>query len=275
LLADQIDQDMRHSKIRTERIQAIANLMNLGQPTMVYQPIYDLNKGDASGLEALSRFDASPIRAPDMWFAEAAAVGLGPELEGYAATKGIGALDALPEDMYVAINASPEFILSGALGPILHRVDIKRVVLEITEHASVANYDLMREILTPLRTLGLRVSIDDTGAGYSSMRHILNIEPNLVKLDISLTRGIDQDRKRRALASALIAFAKETHIEIIAEGVETAAELATLQQLGVSQAQGYHLARPAPLHEIPLAAMRRTAADTTRKFDSAQSGLAS
>ena len=83
------------------------------------------------------------------------------------------------------------------------------------------------------------MAIDDAGAGYASMRHILNIEPNLVKLDISLTRGIDRDRKRRALASALIAFARETDVGIVAEGVETSAELLTLQSLGVKRAQGY------------------------------------
>jgi EAL domain-containing protein (putative c-di-GMP-specific phosphodiesterase class I) len=82
------------------------------------------------------------------------------------------------------------------------------------------------------------------------MRHILKIEPDIVKLDISLTRGIDSDRKRRALASALIAFAAETGIEIIAEGVETALELKTLQALGVVYGQGYYLARPALLEEV-------------------------
>jgi predicted signal transduction protein with EAL and GGDEF domain len=97
-----------------------------------------------------------------------------------------------------------------------------------------------------LRALGVRIAIDDAGAGYASMRHILSIEPDLIKLDMSLTRGIDQDRKRRALASALIAFAHETRIDIVAEGVETAAELDTLRELGVRKVQGYFLARPGP-----------------------------
>jgi EAL domain-containing protein (putative c-di-GMP-specific phosphodiesterase class I) len=99
--------------------------------------------------------------------------------------------------------------------------------------------------------MGLRIAIDDAGAGYASMRHILSIEPDLVKLDISLTRGIDADRKRRALASALIAFARETDVDIVAEGVETSAELLALRSLGVKRAQGYYLARPKPLAELP------------------------
>jgi EAL domain-containing protein (putative c-di-GMP-specific phosphodiesterase class I) len=153
--------------------------------------------------------------------------------------------------VYVAVNGSPGFVLSGALPELLQSVDISRVVLELTEHASVPDYRELTDALAPLRALGLRIAIDDAGAGYASMRHILNIEPDLVKLDISLTRGIDGDRKRRALASALIAFARETDVGIIAEGVETSAELLTLQSLGVNRAQGYYLARPKPLAELP------------------------
>jgi EAL domain-containing protein (putative c-di-GMP-specific phosphodiesterase class I) len=141
--------------------------------------------------------------------------------------------------------------MSGALPELLQSVDINRVVLELTEHASVMDYRELTEALTPLRALGLRIAIDDAGAGYASMRHILSIEPDLVKLDISLTRGIDADRKRRALASALIAFARETDVGIVAEGVETSAELLTLQSLGVKRAQGFYLARPRPLAELP------------------------
>jgi EAL domain-containing protein (putative c-di-GMP-specific phosphodiesterase class I) len=110
--------------------------------------------------------------------------------------------------------------------------------------------------LAPLRALGLRVAIDDAGAGYSGLRHILAVEPDTVKLDISLTRGIDQDRKRRALASALIAFAREINVGMIAEGVETAAELKTLTELGVGHAQGFFLGRPMPLEDFIRWSMR-------------------
>jgi EAL domain-containing protein (putative c-di-GMP-specific phosphodiesterase class I) len=157
----------------------------------------------------------------------------------------------LPGDVYVAVNGSPDLVASGALPELLQSVDMSRVVLELTEHASVADYRELTDALAPLRAMGLRIAIDDAGAGYASMRHILSIEPDLVKLDISLTRGIDADCKRRALASALIAFARETDVEIIAEGVETSAELLTLRSLGVRRAQGYYLARPKPLADLP------------------------
>ncbi len=133
---------------------------------------------------------------------------------------------------------------------LLRSVDLTRVMLELTEHTSVADYRALTNALAPLRSLCLRVAIDDAGAGYASLRHILNIEPNFMKLDISLTHGIDTDRKRRALASALIAFARETDVEIIAEGVETSADLLTLQSLCVKRAQGYYLARPALVADL-------------------------
>jgi EAL domain-containing protein (putative c-di-GMP-specific phosphodiesterase class I) len=261
ILADQIDRERRQAEEREERTRRVVEALDEGQPSIVYQPIYDLETGRMTGVESLSRFQKAPQRTPDVWFAEASAVGLGPTLEACAVHSALAALKVLPPDVYVAVNGSPEFILSGSLASLFRRVELDRIVLEITEHASVADYNRILEVLAPLRALGLRVAVDDTGAGYSTLRHILSIEPNLLKLDMSLTRGIDQDQKRRALASALIAFARETRITVIAEGVETAAELAALRSLGVTAAQGYHLARPMQLAEIANArVMRSTAA---------------
>jgi EAL domain-containing protein (putative c-di-GMP-specific phosphodiesterase class I) len=251
LLADQIDQETRAVRLQTQRIDELIALMDRGEPSIVYQPIYDLESRRVAGVEALARFSSPPHVTPDVWFNEAAVLGIGPKLEACAIRSALSALRTLPKDVYVAVNGSPGFVLSGALPELLQSVDISRVVLELTEHASVPDYRELTDALAPLRALGLRIAIDDAGAGYASMRHILNIEPDLVKLDISLTRGIDGDRKRRALASALIAFARETDVGIIAEGVETSAELLTLQSLGVNRAQGYYLARPKPLAELP------------------------
>jgi EAL domain-containing protein (putative c-di-GMP-specific phosphodiesterase class I) len=250
LIADQVEQDAAVEKTRSGRINYITEVMRQGQPSLVYQPMYDLATGRSVGIEALSRFESLPLRTPDVWYAEAASLGLGPSLEACAALKALSALDALPPPMFVAINGSPEFVASDALSRVLAGVDIGRVVIEITEHACVTEYAPLLEAMAPLRAAGLRIAIDDTGAGYASMRHILRIEPDLIKLDISLTRGIDRDRKRRALASALIAFAAEAGIKIIAEGVETAQELNTLQALGVGYGQGYYLAQPVPLDRI-------------------------
>lgn len=250
LLADQIDQEARAGRWQTQRIAELVALMDRGEPSLVYQPIYDLESRRIAGVEALARFSSTPHVTPDVWFNEAAAVGMGPKLEACAVRSALAALETLPKDVYLAVNGSPEFVLSGALEELLRAVDISRVVLELTEHSSVTDYRELTNVLAPLRALGLRIAIDDTGAGYSNMRHILSMEPNLVKLDISLTRGIDRDRKRRALASALIAFARETEVGIVAEGVETSAELLTLQSLGVKRVQGYYLARPMALADV-------------------------
>jgi len=250
LVADQIDNELAAQRARESRLRQLTDVIALGQPTLVFQPIYDLSSRRITGAEALSRFDLKPIRSPDAWFRDAATVGLGIELERRAVVAAFQALSALPPDAYVAVNASPYVVESGAMQPLMRDVDPRRLVLEITEHVSVGDYVRLGEELAPLRALGVRIAIDDAGAGYASMRHILSIEPDLIKLDMSLTRGIDQDRKRRALASALIAFAHETRIGIVAEGVETAAELDTLCELGVRKVQGYFLARPKNLGDL-------------------------
>ena len=108
------------------------------------------------------------------------------------------------------------------------------------------DYEELALALGPLRALGVRIAIDDSGAGYASLRHTLALNPDIVKVDISLTRTIDTDRARRALASALISFADEMDMTIVAEGIETEAELRTLTDLGVRYGQGFHLARPGP-----------------------------
>ena len=119
--------------------------------------------------------------------------------------------------------------------------------MEITEHEPVEDYLMLAAALAELRGLGARVAIDDAGAGFASLRHTLQLSPDILKLDVSLTRGIDEDRAKRALAASLITFARETEMAIVAEGIETPAELDTLLELGVPFGQGFHLAAPAPL----------------------------
>jgi EAL domain-containing protein (putative c-di-GMP-specific phosphodiesterase class I) len=159
----------------------------------------------------------------------------------------------------VAVNVSPAAILSGEVAEALKNVPAQRIVLEVTEHAQIADYDALLELLKPLRLRGLRLAVDDAGAGYASLRHILNLQPDLIKLDIGLTRSIDIDPARRALAAALLGFARETNSQIIAEGVETASEFKALRALGIDNAQGYFLARPMPIAQT-LALLHQDAA---------------
>ena len=214
--------------------------------SMAFQPIVDLRNRNTVGMEALARFRALPVRPPDQWFAEAVRLELGIQLELTAIREALNALPKLPPDAYLSVNASHHAAMSPDLPAILQAAG-PRIVVEITEHEAVEDYGPLLRSLDTLRASGCRVAIDDAGAGYASLRHTLQLAPDIVKVDISLTRDIDSDRGRRALASALISFADEMGMTIVAEGIESQAELDTLLELGVVFGQGYFLAEPAPL----------------------------
>jgi EAL domain-containing protein (putative c-di-GMP-specific phosphodiesterase class I) len=205
----------------------------------------DLRTRQPVGFEALARFQSLPPRPPDAWFAEAAALELGTHLELATISRALPVLPALPADTYLSLNCSHRTVRSPELAALL-APEATRLVVEITEHEPVDDYEDLARALQPLRDVGVRIAIDDAGAGYASLRHTLALDPDIVKVDISLTRAIDTDRGRRALASALISFADEMHMTIVAEGIETEGELRTLTDLGVRYGQGFHLARPAP-----------------------------
>lgn len=229
---------------------AIENVLNKNAFHCVFQPIVSLSSNQPQGYESLCRFAGQPYRSPDKWFADAHEAGLGEMLELAVIKRAIGALDKLPQNVYLSLNASPATITSGLLDPLISASSGGRLVLEITEHASVQDYEALTEALKPLRRKGVRLAIDDAGAGYASLHHILALRPEKIKLDMSLTRTVDVDAARRALTSALVFFSRETDSTIIAEGVETQPELDTLRQLGVPYGQGYFIGKPAQLDEL-------------------------
>ena len=247
LAAFEINRDLAVLEAVGEKRERIGDVIDARQFSIVYQPVWDIASGQAVGFECLSRFSALPNRPPNEWFGEAAEVGLGAALELAAIRVALGALASLPDRLHLAMNASAETIMSREFADLMNASPPERVVIEITEHTDVDDYEDLLLALQPLRKRGFRLAIDDAGAGYSSLRHILNLRPDYIKLDIDLIRHIDIDPARRALASALITFARDTGSIIIAEGVETASEFATLRSLGVEQAQGYFLGRPMPL----------------------------
>lgn len=228
-----------------ERIEEV--LAHKSSLAMVFQPIVDLTDSSIVGVEALSRFAGKPLRSPDLWFEEAASVGLGPKLEMKAISAALAQAARLPEEAFLAVNVSPELLLSGKLDYLVDDPICPRLVFELTEHVVVDDYGPIRSRIARFRERGARIAIDDTGAGFSSMRHILLLQPEIIKLDQSLTHGVDHDPARRALASSLVSFAKDIGSDLIAEGVETAAELQTLERLGAQWVQGFHIARPEPL----------------------------
>jgi len=244
LAARQIDNDVADSRQRTEQRGRIEDVLVRGAFSIVYQPIFDLGKMAPVGYEALSRFTDEPMRTPDTWFNEAAEVSLSERLEIAALERALAKLPDLAGDQYLSVNASPELIMAEAFSDLLADQPLYRILLEITEHAQVEDYELLLQALEPLRRRGLKLAIDDAGAGYSSLRHIVQLQPDIVKLDMSLTRDVDTDAARRALVGALMFYARETSAQVIAEGIETQAEFDTLKLLGVRKGQGYFLGRP-------------------------------
>ena len=249
VLAHEFSERRAIATLELAKVFAIRGAINSGAPRIVFQPLYSLQTGSIDSVECLSRFDVAPLRSPDVWFDLAREVGLSGELELLAVQNALTALDQFPEKVSLAINMSPDVVLDGALARVLAQVDLRRIVVEITEHSIVSDYGALGAALQPFKNDGLRLAIDDAGAGYASMRHILSLNPDIIKLDMSLTRNIDSDSNRRALAKALISFARDIGSSITAEGVETQAELMMLMELGVDMAQGYYLGRPMPLAE--------------------------
>ena len=216
----------------------------------VYQPICTL-AGSTVGAEALARFRGPPARGPVRWFAEAGEVGLLLELELAAVRAALVGLPDLPEHVFLTVNASPSTLCTAAFLRLIAASDGPRLVVEITEHARIDDYDALRETLDALRDFGVRIAIDDAGAGFASLRHILRLEPEFIKLDRTLIDGIEADRSRQALAAGLISFAEKIDATIVAEGIERLAEVEKLSELGVRYGQGYFFARPGPL-PLPL-----------------------
>ncbi len=247
MAAYHINQYLRVKTDLSEASFRIEQAIEHNEFTIVYQPIMTLAPLRLVGFEALCRFVPDPYRPPDHWFREAASVGLGAELELAAVRVALHAFCTLPEDLFISVNVSPDAILNTGFMEQFSKYPKDRLVVEITEHTKVDDYDALLAALAPLRAAGARLSVDDAGAGFASLQHILNLSPELVKLDVELTKAIDIDPARRALAAALVYFAKDTHSQIIAEGVETESELATLTALGVPMGQGYLLGRPADL----------------------------
>ncbi|MBW3668045.1 MAG: EAL domain-containing protein [Actinobacteria bacterium] len=243
------DVSERHRRAAVEERIAAAIEVD-GSLRTVFQPVIGLRDGALLGVEALSRFDVRPYRAPDVWFAEAASIGVGARLEQAAVRSAVRGLSLLPESAFLAVNVSPEAVMAGVLDDVVARVDVSRLVLEMTEHAAVADYELLEAALRPLRRRGALLAVDDAGAGYASFRHILRLRPEWIKMDASITRGIDDDPARLALADAMVGFAGRIGSSIIAEGVETPGELRVLESLGVTAAQGYHLARPGEMTDV-------------------------
>jgi len=222
--------------------ERIVPLLVDGGPTVVLQPIVDLATGRRAGAEALSRFPAHWRLAPDVVFAQAHGIGLGHELELLALERAARLLHRV--DGYVAMNVSPATLVTPECGALLAGLPAERVLLELSEHEQVEDYPALAAALAAPRAAGMRLAIDDVGAGFSSLRHIVITAPDVIKLDRSIIDGVCADRVLSTLVGSLVVFAHGSGTQVVAEGVETAADAAALRGLGVDLGQGWFFGRP-------------------------------
>lgn len=253
---DQVNaQSALEMKVKAKK-DAIEDILHTSGFEIALQPILRLQDHQTAGYEALCRFSPRPYRPPNVWFDDAAEVGLQSSLEITVIEMALLNLPQLPAGCYLAVNSSPATLASGRIADVLDGFDGSRVIVEITEHDAIDDLDVLLMEIDRLRELGVRIAVDDAGAGYSGLQQIVRIRPDVIKLDMSLTQDVDKDLARRSLASAMVKFARDTNAHVVAEGIETEAELRTLRKIGVEMGQGYHLGRPA-LASVVMPNLRR------------------
>lgn len=213
----------------------------------VFQPIVDVRKGSVAGYEALVRFPAEVGMSPDKCFEAAAACGMRQKLERSVLSAALEAKSSLPENTFLTVNASPGFLLSEDWAEILqNQKSLAGVVIEITEQDSIHDYPAMRAQVAAIRNRGGFVAVDDTGAGYASLKHMMELAPNFLKLDRYFIGECHSVRAKSTLIEMIGKVASSMDAWIVAEGVENSDELDELIRLSVPLVQGYHLGRPDP-----------------------------
>jgi PAS domain S-box-containing protein len=222
----------------------LTQVLECDQVDVALQPIVSLLDGRLVGVEALARFHDG--RPPDTWFREAEHLGRARELDQHMFTRALDLLSTVPIHLDLSINADPDLIVDAAFRRRLlsSGLPLHRVLIEITEHARVRDYTALRSAVATLREHRVRFAIDDTGAGYASLNHVLQLRPDVIKLDRALLEQLNDDPARRSLVTALVLLAMDIGATVTGEGVESAAQLDTLSTLAVDHVQGYYLARP-------------------------------
>ncbi len=246
LAIDQIEMERDSQAEHRASVARIQDMLAARQPAIHLQPIHRLEDGAPVGAEALARFPDCAERPPNAWFEEAFEVELGVDLELAAVRQAVAAFPYLAPGQYLSVNVSPATILSGRLDPLVAATRGRDWVLEVTEHHKVDDYRELARALDRLRPYA-RIAIDDVGAGYAGLRHIVSLRPDILKLDISLTRDVDSDPAKRALTLAMASFAGQIGSVIVAEGIERPEERRALHDLGIAYGQGWLFSRAMPL----------------------------
>ncbi len=214
-------------------------------PAVAWQPIVDLARGAVVGFEALARFPAPPQEPPDRWFTAAAERGMSARLEARVLARALDAAGQLPADTFLTVNVDPGQLADAAVRDVLaDREPLHDVVVEITGHAGLVEHPGALNAVDWLREVGARIAVDDAGADHADLRALLQLTPELVKIDRRLVAGCDREPARRALIRTVGQFASDLDALVVAEGVEHPAQLEVLADLGVPLAQGFLLGRP-------------------------------
>jgi diguanylate cyclase (GGDEF)-like protein len=239
-----VDADSGEAAVDQQRAAVRRLLDDPSLITPVFQPIVDLATGRVSGYEGLSRFPAEDGRRPDEWFDLARRCGLGPLLQALA-LKRLVEVPGRPNRTWLSLNLDAGALATDAVQGALPR-DLAGIVIEITEQELPPDDEALQRILADLRERGAKIALDDAGAGYAGLQHVVRIRPEIIKLDRSLVRGVDDDAERLALIESFAAFSARTGALLCAEGIETDEELAVLMAARVDLGQGYRLGRPGP-----------------------------
>jgi EAL domain-containing protein (putative c-di-GMP-specific phosphodiesterase class I) len=244
MLAELLVADLDEQRRLKDLFADISKVIATEDIRIAWQPIVDLRSGSCLGFEALSRFSGPSVH-PERTFSAAEEVGLGLQLEWLAVTQMWKALPQLRPGQFASFNLSPAALLALAgIGNQRDDLPLEKLVVEVTEHSVVDNYGELRDALAPLRERGLRLAIDDAGAGYASFHHIVELRPDFIKVDRSLVSGLADDHARRVATRAFVALAHDMGSMVIAEGVERRSDLSALRELGVDAAQGHLIGRP-------------------------------
>lgn len=245
LIADRIhEQALTETQLATRRSRIQAAL-SAGDPDMVFQPIVTLETRSVAGYEALARFRTEPDRSPAIWFSEARDVGLHTDLE-------LGALRAALAKTrhcrapFVSVNVSPAVLCDREVLNVLDTSDCSRLVLEMTELDNSVEPVRLRAAIDDVRARGVRIALDDVGAGYAGLSRLLAIAPDIIKLDRDITQRVARDPVRQSMVTATVSFCNAVGAVLIAEGIESEDDLEVLQRLGVRFGQGYLLGHPGP-----------------------------
>ena len=244
ILAGLIAGELATRRAQERARRDIERVIETEDVSVAYQPIFEIADGGCRGVEALARFPV-PLGKPDETFAMARDLDLGFELERLVARKIWGLLERLPSDRFLSLNLTPGAALELAYRARTYDdLPLDRLVVEITEHAVVPSYGALRDELEPLRREGLRIAIDDAGAGYASLRHVVELRPDFIKVDHTLSHGVADDHARLVAVSGFVLLAFDIGASVVAEGVERELDLVALREAGVELVQGYLLASP-------------------------------